>query len=659
VFGPYRLVELLGRGGMGEVYRAYDNEHSRIVALKRLVGHLADEPEFEKRFRREAFNVARLRSPHIIPIHRYGEIDGQLYIDMRYVDGGDLADLVAAGPLAPSRAVRIVEQLAGALDEAHAHGLVHRDVKPSNVLLDTTAGDFCYLADFGITRPQSTRRSNSLTRTGAILGSLAYMAPEQFDGAVTKQSDIYSLTCLFYELLTGRKPYEGDRLPVLMHAHMKVPPPLASTHNPAAGLFDEVIATGMAKEATARYESAGALARAARAALERHRDNETAVRPEPRGTATSPAPAPDDRDLAAFDLDPGFIGHSTATDPTDRDIPLDRDAPADDEPTERDVPFGRATASADDDPSERDFPTDRAIASADDEATDQDTGDGDRSAAPAAPPLDRPDRTGDGTDRSVAGADAPIDRPALADAAAAPQPDPRPLAEPEGPAPPLRTGRSLVIPATVAAVTAAVLAVVWGVASGPNVVTGTPAAAPSPPQASAAPAPPPATVAPAVTEAVFAGRTSGNEMTLAVGVKGNRAAGYLCDGKKVEAWLEGEIKGNTLTLHGRDASTSVAATVDPNALHGNVTMGGSTLPFSAQAATGQAGLYQSKRVLNGIATRIGWIVLPDGSQVGIRNNGGTRTPAPALDPGTAQARDDNGDVVHAERISGSTTVLGP
>jgi len=311
---------------MGEVYRAYDNEHSRTVALKRLVGHLADEPEFEQRFRREAFNVARLRSPHVIPIHRYGEIDGQLYIDMRYVDGGDLADLVAAGPLAPNRAVTIVEQLAGALDEAHAHGLVHRDVKPSNVLLDTTNGDFCYLADFGITRAESARRSNSLTRTGAILGSLAYMAPEQFEGAVTKQSDIYSLTCLFYELVTGRKPYEGDRLPVLMHAHMKVPPPRASTHNPAAALFDEVIATGMAKEATARYESAGALARAARAALERHRHTETAVRPDLRGTATSPSPAPDDRDLAAID-DPAFIGHNTAADPTDRDRPTDRDDP--------------------------------------------------------------------------------------------------------------------------------------------------------------------------------------------------------------------------------------------------------------------------------------------------------------------------------------------
>jgi serine/threonine protein kinase len=650
---------------MGEVYRAYDNEHSRTVALKRLVGHLADEPEFEKRFRREAFNVARLRSPHVIPIHRYGEIDGQLYIDMRYVDGGDLADLVTAGPLAPDRAVTIVEQLAGALDEAHAHGLVHRDVKPSNVLLDTTNGDFCYLADFGITRAESARRSNSLTRTGAILGSLAYMAPEQFEGAVTKQSDIYSLTCLFYELVTGRKPYEGDRLPVLMHAHMKVPPPRASTHNPAAALFDEVIATGMAKEATARYESAGALARAARAALERHRHAETAVRPDLRGTATSPAPAPDDRDLAAID-DPAFIGHNTAADPTDRDRPTDRDDPidrgtayVDDDPTTRDLPLDpdlradrdvptdhdpvltdRGSTSADDEPTERDLPTDFDPATDRDPPTGHRTSGTDWSGASADPGTDRPDRTGGDP--------------------ATPQADPLPASEvrPVGPASPPRTRRNLVIPAAVAAVTAAVLAVVWGIA-GTTSVTGTPAAAPSTPQASAAPAPPPPTAAPAVTEAVFAGRTSGNEMTLAVGVKGNRAVGYLCDGKKVEAWLEGDVNGDTLTLHGRDASTSVTATVDRAALHGNVTLAGATLPFSAQAATGQAGLYQSRRVLNGIATRIGWIVLPDGSQVGIRNNGGARTPAPTLDPTTAQARDDNGEMVRAERISGSTTVLGP
>ena len=222
VFGPYRLDELLGRGGMGEVYRAYDLEFERTVAVKRLSAHLADDPRFQERFRREAHHVARLRNPHIVPIHRYGEINGQLYIDMRYVEGGDLADLIrTTGPLPPDRAVRILEHLASALDDAHANGLVHRDVKPSNALLDRRVADFCYLADFGITRLATDRRSNSLTRTGALLGSLAYMAPEQFDGMVTMQSDIYSLTCVFYEMLTGARPYEGDALPVLMHAHIQ------------------------------------------------------------------------------------------------------------------------------------------------------------------------------------------------------------------------------------------------------------------------------------------------------------------------------------------------------------------------------------------------------------------------------------------------------
>ena len=257
---------------MGEVYRAFDTEHERVVALKRLAPHLADDPDFRARFKQEARLAARLRNPHIITIHRFGELAGHLFIDMRYVEGFDAADLVkAVGPLAPHRTVALVEQVASALDTAHAAGLVHRDVKPSNLLLDREVsqqlGDFIYLADFGITRSSSSTRSYSLTRTGALLGSLDYMAPEQFDGVVDKRVDIYALTCVFFELLTGKKPYHGAGLPALMHAHVNVAPPEPSGFNPDLGTaFDDVIRRGMAKNPVDRFHSAGELAAAARRA---------------------------------------------------------------------------------------------------------------------------------------------------------------------------------------------------------------------------------------------------------------------------------------------------------------------------------------------------------------------------------------------------------
>ena len=198
-FGRYRLVELLGRGGMGEVWRAHDTVTNRTVAIKLLPPHLADDDTFVQRFRREAEAAARLNNPHIIPIHNYGEIDGRLYVDMRLIEGRDLQAVLADGPLEPGRAVRIVEQVAKALHAAHKVGLVHRDVKPSNILVDED--DFAYLIDFGIARGADETR---LTGTGSHDRQLAYMAPERLQaGQVDARSDIYALACVLYECLTG------------------------------------------------------------------------------------------------------------------------------------------------------------------------------------------------------------------------------------------------------------------------------------------------------------------------------------------------------------------------------------------------------------------------------------------------------------------------
>jgi serine/threonine-protein kinase len=197
MFGPYRLDALLGRGGMGEVHRAYDTGRDRHVALKVLPESLSVEKEFRDRFRKESATTAKLRSPHVIPIHDYGEIDGRLYLDMRLVDGVDLASLLERdGALPADRAVGIIEQVASALDAAHADGLIHRDIKPSNILVSDLPRDFCYLVDFGIARSVSSSARSRLTMTGATIGTLDYMAPERFlGGAIDLQGAAQSRFC--------------------------------------------------------------------------------------------------------------------------------------------------------------------------------------------------------------------------------------------------------------------------------------------------------------------------------------------------------------------------------------------------------------------------------------------------------------------------------
>lgn len=257
-FGPYELRSLIGTGGMGEVYRAYDTVKDRMVALKLLRGETAADPGFQQRLWRECRKVTRLDEPHVLPLHDFGEIDGVPFIDMHLVDdGGSLKDLLREqGALEPSRAASITAQVARALDAAHAGGLMHLDVKPENILL--THDHFTYLADFGIAEAAGDEQ---ISRT--------YMAPERFTtGSIGPQADVYSLACVLYECLTGQPPFEGEDVGELRSAHLLSPAPRPSIMRRGVGRdYDDIITRGMAKQRSARFESAGSLARAASEAV--------------------------------------------------------------------------------------------------------------------------------------------------------------------------------------------------------------------------------------------------------------------------------------------------------------------------------------------------------------------------------------------------------
>jgi serine/threonine-protein kinase len=263
-FGRYQLIELLGRGGMGEVWRAHDTELDRVVALKMLLPHFTKDAEFEKRFRREARAAARLDDPHVVPIHDVGEIDGRLYVTMRLINGVDLHTVLNDGPLEAGRAVFIVEQVASALHSAHQAGLVHRDVKPSNILL--AQNDFAYLIDFGIAHASG---ETGLTSVGSTLGTWSYMAPERFgDGEIGPGCDVYALACVLYECLTGELPFPGTTLEQIAVGHMVMPPPKPSEdRDTVPTALDDVIAAGLAKKPTDRYQSTVEMAAAARNAI--------------------------------------------------------------------------------------------------------------------------------------------------------------------------------------------------------------------------------------------------------------------------------------------------------------------------------------------------------------------------------------------------------
>jgi serine/threonine protein kinase len=289
VFAGHRIEGVAGRGGMGVVYRAIQIDLDRRVALKVIAPHLAQDEDFRQRFVAESRTAAAIDHPHVLPIYYAGESDGTLYIAMRFVEGEDLRHLIrAAGSVEPGRAARIVDQVGGALDAAHARGLIHRDIKPANVLLG--AGDHAYLTDFGLTKRLGA--STGLSRSGQWVGTLGYVAPEQIRGEpIDARADVYALGCVLFHALTGQAPYlrEADEATLWSHLH-DPPPPASMLAEGVPEAFDAVVERALAKDPGQRYQSAGDLGRAALAAAGGLTGAETKISPRTH-VASKPRPS--------------------------------------------------------------------------------------------------------------------------------------------------------------------------------------------------------------------------------------------------------------------------------------------------------------------------------------------------------------------------------
>src|SRR2546425_511966 len=282
-FAGYRIESVIGRGGMGVVYLAEQLRLSRRVALKVLPPELAEDERFRDRFIHESKLAASLDNPHVVDVYDAGEADGALYLAMRYVEGTDLKTLIKReGPLELERVLALLTQVASALDAAHQRGLVHRDVKAANVLVEARTSpdrEHAYLADFGLTkRPDSI---SGLTKTGQFLGSVEYAAPEQFEGKkLDARTDVYSVGCMAYECLTGAVPYPRDNEAAVMFAHLRETPPKVTASRPdLPAALDVVVGTAMAKRPEDRYPAAGALAEALEAAARGERAELEGPRP--------------------------------------------------------------------------------------------------------------------------------------------------------------------------------------------------------------------------------------------------------------------------------------------------------------------------------------------------------------------------------------------
>jgi serine/threonine protein kinase len=342
--GNYRIERLLELGGMSLVYLAEHVGLGRKVALKVLAPELAEDERFRERFIRESRLAVSIDHPNIVPIYDAGEIDGVLYMAMLYVEGITLKDLIQdVGPMDPEQALAILTPVAAALDAAHARGLVHRDVKPGNVLLDVRPVDgvsHVYLSDFGLTKRAESR--SGLTLTGTFAGTVDYIAPEQIRGHHSdRRADIYSLGCVAYECLTGTGPFEADNQVAILWAHLQDPPPRVTSLRPELPpTVDNVMARAMSKEPEDRYGSAGEFIDALRNALSPQRTiggpvkaQPTVLRSRPEGMSAPPAPVsakPQGQDQPASApvreaaTQPPAVPASTAAPPAERPLPAER-----------------------------------------------------------------------------------------------------------------------------------------------------------------------------------------------------------------------------------------------------------------------------------------------------------------------------------------------
>ncbi|MGB7686810.1 MAG: serine/threonine-protein kinase, partial [Solirubrobacterales bacterium] len=285
-FAGYRIERRLGRGGMGILYLAIEPGLDRRVALKLIAPEVASDDVFARRFAEESRIAAAIEHPNVVPIYAAGEEEGVPFIAMRFVSGSDLGRRIAReGRLEPEPAVALIAQIGNGLDAIHAAGLVHRDVKPANVLLSGEEGaEHAYITDFGVARNVATQ--SGLTQTGRFVGTLDYVAPEQISGGeVDARADVYALGCLLFKLLTGEVPFPRDGEAARLYAHLNDPPPAPSLYAQEVPMaLDDVVVRAMSKEPGDRYPSAGDLGRAAQAAL-----SGTAVTVPERTVATGDA----------------------------------------------------------------------------------------------------------------------------------------------------------------------------------------------------------------------------------------------------------------------------------------------------------------------------------------------------------------------------------